>query len=380
MLGLIQEQHPARCRLFLDWKGIDWPILVDSLNRTGVWAVPLTWSIDEHGVLRSTNPDPKWILGEFLEKDWPEPSVEDRLAAQEDPRGRPSSIEALYLAGRYGRAIEAAEKELAEREDAATFFLLGCAHRARYDSPSRVAGDFQSAVRAWTRASALAPRNYIYRRRIQQYGPRLAKPYPFYDWISEARRAIVESGRVPPALLAEPEGSELAAPMRAFQGASTIAEEPDPNGEIDLDSMQLLGFDSVLAPSPVHAGEAFRAYLRLTPSKTLAAYFDDEAGPLVVWLDPPGGMETPSRRVRYEPDSKTAKEKADGRSMRSIEVEVRTSRDLKPGKHVLKGYALGHVCEDANGVCRYVRKNFSVEVDVLPAKPQRNRRRNSRRR
>ena len=27
LLGVIQEQHPDRCRLFAQWKGFDWPIL-----------------------------------------------------------------------------------------------------------------------------------------------------------------------------------------------------------------------------------------------------------------------------------------------------------------------------------------------------------------
>ena len=45
MVGIIQEQHPDRCRLFLQWKEMDFPILVDSLNRIGVSAVPLLWAV-----------------------------------------------------------------------------------------------------------------------------------------------------------------------------------------------------------------------------------------------------------------------------------------------------------------------------------------------
>ena len=39
IVGLIQEQHADRCALFLQWKQMDFPVLVDSLNRTGVSAV-----------------------------------------------------------------------------------------------------------------------------------------------------------------------------------------------------------------------------------------------------------------------------------------------------------------------------------------------------
>ena len=56
LLGLIQEQHPERCRLFMTWKHMDFPIIVDSLNRIGVYAVPLMWAIDEHGVVQKTRP------------------------------------------------------------------------------------------------------------------------------------------------------------------------------------------------------------------------------------------------------------------------------------------------------------------------------------
>ncbi len=52
MVGIIQEQHPDRCRLFMQWKQMDWPILVDSLNLLEVTAVPITLAIDEHGIIR----------------------------------------------------------------------------------------------------------------------------------------------------------------------------------------------------------------------------------------------------------------------------------------------------------------------------------------
>ena len=41
MVGIIQEQHPDRCRLFMQWKGMDWPVLVDAENRLGVAVVPV---------------------------------------------------------------------------------------------------------------------------------------------------------------------------------------------------------------------------------------------------------------------------------------------------------------------------------------------------
>ena len=61
MLGIIQEQHPDRCRLFMQWKQMDWPVMVDSLNLLGVEVVPITLAIDEAGVIREKLRDPSEI-------------------------------------------------------------------------------------------------------------------------------------------------------------------------------------------------------------------------------------------------------------------------------------------------------------------------------
>ena len=57
MVGIIQEQHPDRCRLFMQWKEMEWPILVDSLNLLEVTAVPITMLIDETGIIQAVRPD-----------------------------------------------------------------------------------------------------------------------------------------------------------------------------------------------------------------------------------------------------------------------------------------------------------------------------------
>lgn len=72
MAGIIQEQHPDRCRLFMQWKQMDWPILVDSFNRLEVAAVPITLLIDEHGVIRNIRARSS-DLKSFLETEHPKP-------------------------------------------------------------------------------------------------------------------------------------------------------------------------------------------------------------------------------------------------------------------------------------------------------------------
>ena len=60
-----------------------------------------------------------------------------------------------------------------------------------------VDASFQRAIDAWGQALAIDPNHYIWRRRIQQYGPRLIKPYPFYDWVEQAAREIRARGETP---------------------------------------------------------------------------------------------------------------------------------------------------------------------------------------
>jgi len=36
MVGIIEEQHPDRAQLFMQWKQMGWPVMVDSLNLLNV--------------------------------------------------------------------------------------------------------------------------------------------------------------------------------------------------------------------------------------------------------------------------------------------------------------------------------------------------------
>jgi peroxiredoxin len=68
VLGVTQEQHPERCRLFAQWKQFDWPILHDPINVLETSAVPVVVAIDEQGVVRSTRPQPQSFEKEFIDK------------------------------------------------------------------------------------------------------------------------------------------------------------------------------------------------------------------------------------------------------------------------------------------------------------------------
>ena len=84
-------------------------------------------------------------------------------------------------------------------KDGDAMFRLGVCHRMRHESPGRKDGDDKKSVDLWRRAHLLDKRQYIWRRRIEQYGPRGQRPYVFYDWMIQAISEITNRGdKLPP--------------------------------------------------------------------------------------------------------------------------------------------------------------------------------------
>src|SRR3974377_1220627 len=89
LLGVTQEQHADRCRLFAQWKQFDWPILHDPINLLEAPAVPIGVGIDERGTVRAVRPRPQTFAAEFLDKtfadDAPPGEPQSPSAASTDP-------------------------------------------------------------------------------------------------------------------------------------------------------------------------------------------------------------------------------------------------------------------------------------------------------
>ena len=367
VVGVIQEQHPDRALLFMQWQQMKWPLLVDSLNLLGVTGVPVTVFIDEAGVIRSVNPS-KDSLPSFLRQDF---------AVQEDEKmhNTGTDVEALLLAsapgsmergdfeflwggnGRVDRAILAYRQALSGgEENAATMFRLGVAYRQRYDSDRRQADDFTRAIVHWSRALELNPNQYIWRRRIQQYGPRLAKPYSFYDWIHEARKDVEDRGELPVRLKVEPGGAEFASPSQSFAAAQSEAN-PDPDEKIHQDSDRLIRIESTAVPGCVRPGEAVRVHVLLRPDKTRNAHWNNEAEDLILWAEAPEDWQIDNAFHRYPlPLDPVSAEP------RKVEFEVKTSAKMTLPMDTIRGYVLYSICEEERGQCLYLRQNFEVKV------------------
>jgi tetratricopeptide (TPR) repeat protein len=378
MVGIVQEQHPDRARLFMQWKRMGWPLLVDSLNLLDVGVVPITLTIDEHGIVRGVHgfrDGGEDLAQRFLAQTFEGPeTVEDTKPAPPDlSRLKTTAIregsalawrryaEQLTLWGgprRLDEAVTAFERALAvEPEDPATHFRFGAALRARYDTAGGHPGDFQRAVAEWGRALELDPNNYIWRRRVQQYGPRLTKPYPFYDWVAQAREEIAARGDVPHPLVIEPQGAELASPSTELAVARGTAAEPDPEDKVIHDRGRLVAVETTVVPRRVPPGEAARVHVVLRPRPGTTAHWNNEAGNLELWLAPPEGVEVDGRR-HVVPNAATAV----SLEPRRVEFELQRSADAS-GKLSLGAYALYYVCEDARGACLYRRQDFTIPLE-----------------
>jgi len=376
MVGIVQEQHADRARLFMQWKQMGWPILVDSLNLLEVPYVPITLLIDEHGIVRAIGPkDPAGVEAELVAREFEAPA---ELA---DPEA-PAALDALRRAAREGggaAAWEALGDALFSRagddglDDAiaaydraillepgrhTSHFRRGVACRRRYDTPGGRPEDFQSAVDAWSAALEIDPNNYIYRRRIQQYGPRLDKPYPFYDWVGQARREIEARGETPVELRVEPGGAELADPVRSLSSMQdTSATDPDPEGRILLDEGRFVEVETTVVPAAVAPGSAARVHVVFRPVDSGRAYWNNEADGLAVWLDPPEGWTVERKLLTVDnPPGPVSRE------ARRVEFELRSPDQASAGTATLPAHALYYVCDGSQGACLYRRRDFTVRI------------------
>ncbi|MCP4608521.1 MAG: tetratricopeptide repeat protein [Planctomycetes bacterium] len=377
VLGIAQEQHPNRNRLFTQWHKIGWPVLHDPINVMQVKGVPIEVAIDENGIVRSLRPKMDTFEDEFLNQTFTrkDPELPKIKATRTDlgalrrhaEESRSSKAwrelgDALVLwAGqsKINDAINAYKQAIQiNPDDSYAHFRLGVCYRLRYDSAQQTSSDFQTAVNHWTRSRVLQPNQYIWRRRIEQYGPRLTKPYPFYDWVETAARDIKARGGKPVELMVLPTGSEIADKGSSFEIEEQNIKPPDPQGQIYRDEKNLILSEVTVVPPQVKPEEVVRVHVTLRPNARLKAHWNNEAGPLKLWVDAPEDW-------KVEPQLLTAPQgdRPETTEPRQLEFEVRASAGAK-GTSKLNAYALYYVCEDAGGVCYFLRKDIPVTITV----------------
>jgi hypothetical protein len=374
MAGIIEEQHPDRARLFMQWKQMPWPVLVDSLNLLGVSAVPITLAVDEHGVIRMVNPAPGEIEEKFINRTFERPASLPEVAnCAPDLDALKQATESNTVAswadyanavvewGGPQRTLEAIQAyQRALRLDPASgplHFRLGAAYRKRYDSNSRQPEDFQKAVEQWSAALEIDPNQYIWRRRIQQYGPRLDKPYSFYDWVTTARKEIAARGETPAPLSVEPSGAEFAQSEQSFAAASNSIKEPDPRGRILRDAGQFVKVETAVVPNTRAQDVSERVHVVFRPNPADKTHWNNEAGNFVFWVSAPAGWNVSQHLETIPNPSRLPSTEA-----REVEFEVRGPERGRAPAVTLPAYALYYVCEDVNGVCMYRRQDVPITI------------------
>lgn len=374
--GILQEQHADRALLFHQWQRLDFPLLVDSYNELGVKVVPIHLLLDAAGRVVAVNPQPKEL-----------PRLLDELAALSPPNlidaappeltaptppglqvGVPTPSERLKRATVplvYGAPEDKAIQALRQATqvpstEAKAWFRLGVALRHRFEDEGD-AEDFSAAVEAWRKALALDPNHYIWRRRIQQYGPRLDKPYPFYDWVAQARKDIAARGETPRTLRVEPVGAELTAPLPRKTAEPTLnahagVEFPDPKDQVEHDDGLILA-KSIVVPD-TQGRAAARVHLSFQPHAGRAAHWNNEVEPARVWLQLPEGWSSPTPQLTL---SQSAEEVST--ETRSVEFELRGA----PGASFTDFSAVlfAHVCEGVDGTCVYRRIEVKLRLSSL---------------
>ncbi len=379
MVGIIEEQHPDRARLFMQWKQMGWPILVDSLNLLEVPYVPITLAIDQNGIIRKVGlrvAEAEAIKETFLRQTYKKPAGVatpqnappdlDKLRATTRGGGAEAwraYANALALWGgadQLGEAIAAYRQALKlDPEHGLTHFRLGVAYRKRYDSDSRQPGDFREAVEHWSTALETDPNQYIWRRRIQQYGPRLDKPYPFYDWVATARKEIRAREETPAPLRVEPGGAEFAKPIKRFTTTEVAGKEPDPLGRVLRDEGELIQVETTLVPDTTTEGTSIRVYVVLRPHLAYKVHWNNEVDELLFWTNPPKGWLVDSRNLTVaNPQDPVSQE------TRIVEFELRSAEKVESGSVTIPAYALYYVCEDVNGICMYRRQDVDIKIEA----------------
>lgn len=366
-VGIVQEQHADRARLYAQWRKLDWPILVDSLNLLEVSVVPIVLLLDEQGVVRSVLRNPKDDLAKALRmlEDAPRITPVDATPKRPYAAQLAGVRDLIYFEqpARYDEALVALERLVASDPTSGPLhFALGVAQRTRFDSDHRQEGDFQRAVHSWRRALDIDPNQYIWRRRIQQYGPPSEKPYPFYDWVDEARREIASRGEIPITLMADLTASELAQPRTTLGGETAVPPHPDPQGRITRDD-ELIETDITLVPPEPQPGESVHVYVSLRPNPQRDAHWNNESDPMTVYLDLPSGWSADKRLIAWPTPKGAVTDEH-----RTVEFDLQLPPDRSKMGEV-RGIALYGVCRGATGECLYRRRDFVINFASSPQAP-----------
>jgi len=359
VVAVAQEQHAERTRLYQQWKKLDWPILQDAFCEMRITAVPLAIAIDEQGRVASHRVNSTWL------KKWCETTSSKVETESKSPRASSERFAASVVVGDLlmkfpernsdvNTAITNYTHALTVRDDAAVHFRLGVAFRKRFDLFGDEQ-DFRLAEKHWTKSLEMKPNQYIFRRRIEQYGPRLMKPYPFYDWVEQAIADINARGETPRPLKVRLSGSEIAARVASFGGVTGDVVAPDPEGKI-IRGTDLISVSSIVVPGKISPGKSARVHISMKPNDGVK--WNNESSEPQIWIETQEGIEVTHRLIQLKQPAV-----ASSQETRTTELEIKLNKTYS-GKEAIKCYVLFNACKSDDGICMYRRKDFEITFEV----------------
>jgi tetratricopeptide (TPR) repeat protein len=358
------------------------------MNSNGLAVVPVIVFVDEHGIIRNARPKINQ-LSSFVEKKYLAPPKEAETISQNeitpealrDEIAKAATANAWCALGdsllnwgdktdatdsinSYQQAIKIVRNSSSDRKRVTLgqlYFRLGVAHRSRFDNPpdADASEDFAEASKFWSRALAENPNQYIWRRRIQQYGPRLTKPYPFYDWVDQAVSEISARGESAVQLKVSLTGAEIAQPQKKFAESKKSGENPDADSRITIDSENYIGVKATTVPAWVQPGEAARVHLRFLPNQ---GKWNNEAEPLRIWIEKSSEYTLTSQLLEI-PNG------ADATSVEPRVAEFEVFVDKRATKPIrIRGFALYNTCASDDSQCLFRRLEFEVPLKIRRTK------------
>jgi tetratricopeptide (TPR) repeat protein len=376
VLGVAHEQYADRCRLFAQWKGVDWPILHDPLNMVRVESLPLVVGIDEHGIVRDVGDDPDKLGESFVGKEFaapkkpptagsdqlPDPRITRRTASEaRSAKGWRKHADALVLAGQPAQLKEAIETYLRvlkmADDDADASFRLGVTYRIRYDRPDHQNGDFQAAIDAWRKAVELQPENQVFTARLLQYGPSVDRPGQFYAWIAEAEKAVKQKGETPVKLSVEPTVMELAHPAGKSAGESEPASKDDPGDKAKKDGDNLVRVEQAVVRGIGDRGERVAVvYVAFRPDADRNVRWDASA-PLLLWISKPKTGKLSREFVEY-----TAGPQSSAEGVRTLCFEIELPKQSK-ALPTIEAHAVYSVNPGQDGKPQLLQQDIQIKPE-----------------
>lgn len=351
----------------MQWKKMHWPLFVDSFNLLEVKAVPITILVDASGSIFKTSPyrkDFQSMLnkasqstgphGQLANKDYWTTKLTKRTSAIYSHLGENPDYAALI------QTFEKLRQSESQIRSEHLEFMTGVAFKLRSETSKRQLTDFSESIAHWETALRLDPNQYIWRRRIQQYGPLLEKPYPFYDWVDTAIQKINDRGENPingNFVLTESEKARPSKDQKLIKSKAGNRAAPDPLNRLQKGNGRYASVKVATIPSHPSPGQSFRAFVHLELSQPNFVQWNNEGALSQLYVAPSILNENPIHQFwENAPDNEYSIEQ------RVFDFELKCPKDLSQlnDKNAPLGYIVVNVCDKFTGVCFACRIDFSI--------------------